>query len=109
MKVKLLHTKDETCAALKAFIELAEVETGECVNYFRSDGSGKYGSKVLAMYFESKGIQHEKTNAYTPQESGLAERMNRTIVEMAHSLLKDANLPNLYWSFLVNYAVHIIN
>ena len=48
-------------------------------------------------------------NAYTPQENGLAERMNRTIVEMARSLLKDANLPNSYWSFTVNYAVHIIN
>jgi hypothetical protein len=109
VKVKLLHTKDETCTALKAFIERAEVETGERVNYFRSDGGGEYGSKVLATYFESKGIHHEKTNAYTPQENGLAERMNRTIVEMARSLLKDANLPNSYWSFAVNYAVHIIN
>ena len=43
VKVKLLRTKDETCAALKAFIEHAEVETGECVNYFCSDGSGKIG------------------------------------------------------------------
>lgn len=109
VKVKLLRTKGETCAALKAFTERAEVETGERVNYFRSDGGGEYGSKVLAMYFESKGIHHEKTNAYTPQENGLAERMNRTIVEMAHSLLKDADLPNSYWSFAVNYAVHIIN
>jgi len=48
VKVKLLRTKDETCAALKAFIEHTEVETGERVNYFRSDGGGEYGSKVLA-------------------------------------------------------------
>ena len=82
--MKLLHTKDETCAALKAFIEHAKVETGERVNYFCSDGGGEYGSKVLATYFESKGIHHEKMNAYTPQENGLAERMNQTIVEMAH-------------------------
>ena len=109
VKVKLLRTKDATCQALKAFIERAEVETGERVNYFRSDGGGEYGSKELATYFESKGIHHEKTNAYTPQENGLAERMNRTIVEMARSLLKDANLPNSYWSFAVNHAVHIIN
>jgi hypothetical protein len=109
VKVKLLRTKDKTCATLKAFIERAEVETGERVNYFRSDSGGEYGSKVLATYFESKGIHHEKTNAYTPQENGLAERTNRTIVEMARLLLKDANLPNSYWSFAVNYAVHIIN
>jgi len=91
VKVKLLRTKDKTCATLKAFIERAEVETGERVNYFRSDSGGEYGSKVLA------------------QENGLAERTNRTIVEMARLLLKDANLPNSYWSFAVNYAVHIIN
>ena len=109
VKVKLLRTKDETCAALKAFIECAEVETGEHVNYFHSDGGGEYGSKVLATYFESKGIHHKKTNTYTPQENRLTKRMNWTIVEMACLLLKDTNLPNLYWSFAVNYAVHIIN
>lgn len=47
--MKLLRTKDATCQALKAFIERAEVETGERVNYFRSDGGGEYGSKELAQ------------------------------------------------------------
>jgi len=76
--VKLLKSKDEACAALKALIERAEVETGERVNYFRSDGGGEYGSKE------------------TPQENGVAERMNRTIVEMARTLLQDAGLTNTY-------------
>ena len=109
VKVKLLKSKAETCAALKALIEHAEVETGEHVNYFRSDGGGEYGSKELATYFESKGIHHEKTNAYTPQENGVAERMNRTIVEMARTFLQDADLPNTYWSFAVNHATYVIN
>ena len=76
IKVKLLKSEDKTCAALKALIECAEVETGERVNYFCSDGGGEYGSKELATYFESKGIHHEKTNAYTPQENSIAEQMN---------------------------------
>jgi hypothetical protein len=66
VKVKLLRTKDETCAALKAFIEHTEVETGERVNYFRSDGGGEYGSKVLATYFESRRrtpTHHRKTGS----------------------------------------------
>ena len=109
VKVRLLKSKAETCALLKALIERAEVETGERVNYFRSDGGGEYGSRELAAHFESKGIHHEKTNAYTPQENGVAERMNRTIVEMARALLRDANLPNTYWSFAVNHAAYIIN
>ena len=109
VKVKLLKSKSETCAVLKALIERAEVETRERVNYFRSDGGGEYGSKELAAYFESKGIHHEKTNAYTPQENGVSERMNRTIVEMARTLLQDAGLPNTYWSFAVNHATYVIN
>lgn len=96
VKVKLLRSRDEAGKALKAFIECAEVETGERVNYFRSDGRGEFGSKELAAYFQSKGIHHEKTNFYTPQENEVAERMNRTIVEMARTLLMYANLPCTY-------------
>ena len=51
----------------------------------------------------------EKTNAYTPQENGIAEQMNRTIVEMAHTLLSEANILIMYWCFAVIYAVYIIN
>jgi hypothetical protein len=109
VKVKLLKSKAATCAALKALIKRAEVETGERVNYFRSDGGGEYGSKELATYFESKGIHHERTNTYTPQENGVAEWMNRTIVEMAQTFLQDAGLPNTHWSFAVNHATYVIN
>ena len=63
----------------------------------------------MASYFESKGIHHEKMNAYTPQENGVAEQMNHTIVEMARTFLQDASLPNMYWSFGVNYATYVIN
>ena len=109
VKVKLLKSKAETCEALKALIEQAEVETGERLNYFRSDGGGEYGYKELASYFESKGIHHEKTNAYTPQENSVAKWMNHTIIEMAWTFLQDASLPNTYWSFAVNYATYVIN
>ena len=109
VKVKLLKLKAETCEALKALIENAEVETGECLNYFHSDGGGEYRSKELASYFEPKGIHHEKMNAYTPQENSITEWMNHTIVEMAQTFLKDAGLPNTYWSFAVNYATYVIN
>ena len=80
------------------------METREHLNYFHSDGRGEYESKELASYFESKGIHHEKANAYTPQENGIAKQMNHTIVEMAQTFLQDASLPNMYWSFAVNYA-----
>ena len=109
VKVKLLKSKAKTCEALKALIEHAEVETREHLNYFHSDSGGEYESKELASYFESKGIHHEKTNAYTPQENSVTKRMNHTIVEMAWTFLQDTSLPNTYWSFAVNYTTYIIN
>ena len=108
-KVRLLRLKSDTYSAIKTLVERAEVETGKRVNFFRSDGGGEYDSKEFAAYFESKGIHHEKTNAYTPQENGVAERMNRTIQEMALSFLKDAGLSKTYWGYAVLYAVYIIN
>ena len=109
VKVKLLVTKGKTCKMIIVLIEHAEVETGERVNFFCSNGRGEFGSKELVDYFESKGIHHEKTNTYTPQESSIAERMNRTIVKMACTLLLEGNLPFMYWCFAVIYTAYIIN
>ncbi|KAJ3531725.1 hypothetical protein NM688_g7534 [Phlebia brevispora] len=109
VKVELIRTKDEMFGHTKAFIERAEVETNKKVNFFRSDGGGEYGSQHMADYLKSKGIHHEKTTAYTPQQNGVAERMNRTLVEMARCLLHDAGLPNKYWGDAVLHAAYIIN
>lgn len=75
----------------KDYFTRSEVETGERPNTFRSDGGGEYCSQEFSAYLKSKGIHHEKTNAYTPQENGVAERMNRTLVETARAMLHDAH------------------
>ena len=49
------------------FVEQVEVQTAKLVEIIRSDGGGEYSSKAFKAYLESKGIRHEKTNAYTPQ------------------------------------------
>ena len=66
IKVKLLKTNDEAKEKLMALIEHAEVETGEQVNYFRSDDGSKYSSGWFAKYLKSKEIYHEFTNLDTP-------------------------------------------
>ncbi|XP_022876705.1 uncharacterized protein LOC111394888 [Olea europaea var. sylvestris] len=55
------------------------------------------------------GIKRQLTVSRTPQQNGVAERKNRTIVEMARSMLKGKGLPNLYWAEAVNTAVYILN
>ena len=107
--VKLLKSKDEVYGQMKAYIERAETITGERVNLFRSDGGGEYGSNEFAAYLTLKGIHHEKINAYTPQENGVSEQMNRTLVESAWAMLKDAGLPNTYWGDAILHAAYILN
>jgi hypothetical protein len=81
--VYLQKGKDETLSKLQVYVPRAETVTGEHLNFFRSDGGGEYESTELNLYLSNKGIHHEKTNAYTPQENGVSECMNCTLMEMA--------------------------
>ena len=55
----------------------------------------------------SKGIHHKKTNAYTPQENGVSEQMNHTLVESTWSMLHDASLTVSYWGDAILYMAHM--
>ena len=107
--VKLIKAKSEVPKLTKEYLERAETETSEQANYFHSDGGGEYGSTSLQDYFKSKGVHHEMTNPYTPQENSISERMNRTLIEMAHAMLSDTGLPNAYWGDAILYATHMLN
>lgn len=71
--VKLIKLKSDMPKLTKKYLERAEAETGEHVNYFHSDGGDEYGLKALQDYFKSRGIHHEMMNMYTPQENGVSE------------------------------------
>ena len=107
--VKLLKLKDKVYEEMRAYLEHAETVTGEHPNLLGSDGGGEYGSKEFEAYFKSKGIHHEKMNAYTPQENGVSKHMNRTLMESAHSMLRNASLPDMYWGYTILHAAHILN
>jgi len=109
LKVVLLKSKNEAEEQLKSLIECAKVETGCRVNFFRSDGGGEYSLDSLKKYFKLHGIHHELTNPDTPQENGLAEWVNHTILDMARTMIKESDLPESFWSHTVNYATYILN
>ncbi|GJY00148.1 putative RNA-directed DNA polymerase [Tanacetum coccineum] len=75
---------------------------------FRSDNGGEYIGPFDA-YCREHGIQHQKTSPKTPQLNGLAERMNRTLVERVRCLLSHAGLHASFWGEALNTAVHVIN
>jgi len=104
-----LHRKSDVTQHLKALITHVEVKTGQRVKILHSDGGGKYTGAVTTQYLNSKGIKQELTTPDTPQHNGVAERMNRTLLDQVRAMLLDADLPEAYWYDALEYATLIHN
>lgn len=107
--IYLLRTKDQVFQHFKQFHAMVERETGMSLKCLRTDNGGEYISREFRDYCSDHGIRHEKTVPGTPQHNGVAERMNRTIVERVRSMLKMANLSKSFWGEAVGTAVYLIN
>ena len=75
----------------------------------RSDKGCEYKSKAMINYLQMKGITSQYTVAYCPQQNGIAERKNRSLVEMSRCMLAEANMSYTYWVEAVNTANYIQN
>ena len=60
-------------------------------------------------YFKESGIDRHKTTAYTPQQNGVVERMNMTLLESARSMLSNANLQQELWAEVVTTTCYLLN
>lgn len=107
--IYFLKTKDQVFDRFVEFKALVENQTGEKIKILRSDNGGEYVSERLNKLLMGHGIRHQTSTAHTPQQNGVAERMNRTLTEKTRCLLFDANLPKTYWAEAVNMATYIIN
>lgn len=107
--VYFLRSKSDVLAMFIEFKVYVENQTEKKIKIFRTDNGTEYCSNEFNKFCKASGIQHQLTNAYTPQQNGIAERMNRTLVEKARCLLFDAELPKLFWAEAVNMAAYIVN
>ncbi|CAL5379550.1 unnamed protein product [Camellia sinensis] len=107
--VYVLKTKAEVFQHFQTFHAMVERETGKKLKCLRTDNGGEYTSKEFKAYCATHGIRHEKTVPGTPQHNGVAERMNRTIVEKVRCMLKMAKLPKPFWGEAVLVACYLIN
>ncbi|RXW14669.1 hypothetical protein EST38_g11187, partial [Candolleomyces aberdarensis] len=74
----------------------------------RSDNGGEFVNRKLETYLRESGIHHETTAAYTPEQNGMAERMNQSVRNAATAMLVDSKLPKTLWSEAMSAAVHTI-
>ncbi|GKC39090.1 putative ribonuclease H-like domain-containing protein [Tanacetum coccineum] len=107
--VFFLRTKDETSAILKDFIRQIENQLNKKVKTIRCDNGTEFKNMDMIEFCGSKGIKREYSNARTPQQNGVAERKNRTLIEAARTMLADSFLPNTFWAEAVSTACYVLN
>lgn len=108
-EVIMLKNRSDILDAFKNYMLRAEKETGCFIRKIRTDNAKEYISKDFSRFLESHGIRRQLSVEYTPQQNGVAERANRTLVEMARCMLLQANLPNNLWAEAINTANFIRN
>ena len=105
----VLKRKDQVFERFLEWKALVENSTGRKLKALRTDNGGEYTSVEFEGYLKSEGVRHELTVPKTPQQNGVAERMNRTLVETVTSMLGDANLPQWFWAEALSTAVYLRN
>ncbi|KAK8934943.1 hypothetical protein KSP39_PZI014634 [Platanthera zijinensis] len=107
--VYFLKEKAEALDKFREFKAMAEKEVGQPLKVLRTDRGGEYTSRLFDDYCREWGISHQLTAAYSPQQNGVAERKNLTIMNMASSMVKGKGLPKKYWAEAVQVAVYVLN
>ncbi|XP_010277694.1 PREDICTED: uncharacterized protein LOC104612075 [Nelumbo nucifera] len=99
--VYFLKFKSETFETFKKFKALVEKQSGHCIKVLCSDRGGEFTSNEFNVFCEENGIHRELTAPYSPEQNGVVEWKNRTVVEMARSMMKASGVPNQFWAEVV--------
>lgn len=79
------------------------------LKYLRTDSGLEFLSKELTDFYKEKGIPRHRTVKHTPQQNGLAKRMNRTLLDRMSCMLLNAKLPKSFWGEVITAAAYLIN
>ena len=107
--VYTLKSKDEVFETFLVWKKMVENQTGRKIKVLRSNNGTKYRNDQFSIFFKKEGISRPFTVRGTPQQNGVAERMNRTLLEKVRCMLSNAGLGKQFWAEAVMYASHLIN
>jgi transposase InsO family protein len=96
--VFFLQEKSQTQETLKGFLRRAQNEFILRIKKIRSDNGTKFKNSQIEGFLEEEGIKHEFSSSYTPQQNGVVERKNRTLLDMARTMLDEYKTPAWFWS-----------
>ncbi|GKA13381.1 putative ribonuclease H-like domain-containing protein [Tanacetum coccineum] len=107
--VFFLASKDETSGIIKIFIIEIENLVDKKVKIIRCDNGTEFKNRVMSDFCEKKGIKREFSVARTPQQNGVDEKRNITLIEDARTMLAYSKLPTTFWTKAVNTACYVQN
>ena len=107
--VFFFKTKVETQQTIIDFSNEAQRQHNVAILVIRSDNGSEFKNYTLNEFLSEEGIRHQYSAAYTPQQNGVAERKNRTLIEMARSMMAEFKSPNNFWAEAINTACHSSN
>nr|GFB67037.1 putative ribonuclease H-like domain-containing protein [Tanacetum cinerariifolium] len=102
--VKFLRSNDETPMFIIKFLKMIQVRLNVPVRRIRTDNGTEFVNHTLRDYYEEVGISHETSVARSPQQNGVVERRNRTLIEAARTMLIYAQAPLFLWAEAVATA-----
>ena len=91
---------------MKTFVRRVQKEFSLPIKKMRSDNGTKFKNTQVEEFLDEEGIKHEFSTPYTPQQNGVVERKNRTLIDMARTMLDEYKTPDLFWCEAVNTACH---
>ncbi|GJX23541.1 retrovirus-related pol polyprotein from transposon TNT 1-94 [Tanacetum coccineum] len=101
--------EDETPEVLKDFLTMIQRNLQAQVITVRTDRGTEFLNKTLHAYFKEEGIEHQTSTPRTPEQNGVVERRNRTLVEAARTMLSASKLPLSFWAEAVATACYTQN
>jgi transposase InsO family protein len=107
--VAFLKEKAEAFEKFKIFKALTETQIGKRLKVIRSDRGGDFMSRDFKEFYDEHGIKREYTIPRTPQQNGVVERQNRTVQEMARSMMNEKNIGQTYWVEAIHTTIHVLN
>jgi transposase InsO family protein len=105
----LIKNKSKVFSHFLTFTNLVETQYNKKIKILRTDNGTEFINQSFSNFTNSKGITHQTSCVYTPQQNGISERKNHHLVEMTRALLFQNNVPKFFWSEAVLTAAYLIN
>ena len=106
---RFLRSKADTAKELVIFFKMIQTKLNQVICSIRSDRGTEFENLTLDKFCMENGMSHNFSARRTPQQNGVVERKNRTLVNISRTMIIESNLPQNFWAEVVNTACHVTN